>query len=141
MSSEKKILISMDESNNIPSSFSVVLYKDIETLEDESLDELFLSNLLDSFKDSEIIGAFGEVFSKVSVRGKIHIQSIDIDQFCLYFSSRILEFDEKNILYSGQKNIQSMAVLLNIIDKHFPCQVLAKKYVNGYEYYLLLEKK
>lgn len=141
MSSEKKILISMDESNNIPSSFSVVLYKDIETLEDESLDELFLSNLLDSFKDSEIIGAFGEVFSKVSVRGKIHIQSIDIDQFCLYFSSRILEFDEKNILYSGQKNIQSMAVLLKIIDKHFPCQVLAKKYVNGYEYYLLLEKK
>ena len=141
MSSKKNILISAYESKKIPSSFTLVLYKDIETIEKETVDELFLLDLLDWFKESEIILALSEILSKVCAGGKIHIQSIDIDQFCLYFSSRILDFNEKNNLYSGRINIQSMTSLLNIIDKNFQCEVLAKKYINGYEYYILLEKK
>jgi len=141
MASKKNILISAYESKKTPSSFTVVLYNDIETIEKETVEELFLLDLLDYFKDSEIVEVLSEILSKVCTGGRIHIQSMDIDQFCLYFSSRILEFNEKNILYSGQKNIQSMTSLLNIIDKNFQCEVLAKKYINGYEYYILLEKK
>lgn len=141
MSSKKNILISAYESKNIPASFTLVLHKDIETIEKETADQLFLLDLLDSFRDFEIVEVLSEILSKVCVGGKIHIQNIDIDQFCLYFSSRILDFNEKNNLCSGRINIQSMTSLLNIINKNFQCEVLAKKYVNGYEYYLLLEKK
>jgi hypothetical protein len=139
---KNKIFISLFDTSNVPTGYELVLYEDINTIPEKSIQEIFITDLLDYHKDNEINTIIQNISSKLIHTGKLHVQSIDLEQFCIYMVNRVISIDSKYLLFGGKTNIHTLSSIGSIIlnaQKEFRC--LSRKYINGFEYYLELELK
>lgn len=136
-----KYFISTYDTPNYPTGFELVLYTDADKIADNTLDEIFITDLLDNFADEILPQTLDSLLFKLKVGGIIHIQSLDFEQFNWYVSSRALDISNKNMLYDNRTNIQTMSTIERLLlSSQFKLQIQIKKYINGIEYYLRAEK-
>lgn len=138
-----KVFISHYKTIELPSDYTFISSENIHSLENNSVGDIFIGDLFDSMSDDEINKTISEIFSKIEIGGKLHIQSLDIEQFCIYYLNKIVSTEYKNMLYSGGKiNIQTMSSMLRLINSSLrdKYSIFNKKYVNGFNYYIMIEK-
>lgn len=140
----KKIFISNKRTIELPSDFELILYENIDSINNNSIEEIFIGDLFDCFLDDQIKEIIKTIFTKLIKDGKLHIQSTDIEQLALYLVNKIIPIENKNILYTNNRiNIQTMHSLLGLIQQSIDnssFSILNKKYVNGYHYYIVINK-
>lgn len=136
-----KIFVSNYDTPTYPSGFDLVLYKDVDNIADNSLEEIFITDLLDNFSDKKIPPVLDSLIFKLKDKGCLHIQSLDFEQFNTYIWSRALDITNKNMLYDSRTNIQTMSTIEKMLyNTKNKTKILCKKYINGIEYYFKLEK-
>jgi hypothetical protein len=138
MKSQKnnKLFISQYETSNIPTGYDLYLFENLDEIPNHSLEQIFISDLLDGYVDRDIYSILNTVISKLKHNGILHIQSLDLEQFCVYMNHRIIGIERKSILYNNRINIQSLSSLCDILIKNSNITILSRKYVNGFEYYI-----
>ena len=138
-SNSNKLFISLYDTSNIPTGYELCLYANIEEIPAKSLDEIFITDLLDFYSDQQINGIINTLISKLNNNGKLYIQSIDLEQFCIYLVNRGISPQHKYVLFNKKINIQTLSSISTIALSNQSLKCLSRKYVNGFEYYLELQ--
>lgn len=141
MNTQHKIFVSIYDTPNYPSGFDLVLYQDVDNIPDSSVNEIFITDLLDNFPDKKIQLVLDSLIFKLKNNGYLHIQSLDFEQFNACIWTRTLDISNKNMLYDSRNNIQTMSSIEKMLHNiKNTTRILTKKYINGIEYYFKLEK-
>lgn len=134
-----KLFVSNYDTSNVPTGYDLYHYEKLSEINDKSLDEIFISDILDYYTDNNIPAVLSSLIAKIKHSGKLHIQSIDLEQFCFYLSNKVISTDKKYLLFNNKNNIQTLASLCNILLQNRYLQIISRKYLNGFEYYIELQ--
>lgn len=137
---KNKIFFSAYDTSNIPSGYALEYINDINNIKNNTIDEIFLKDIIGSYEDDDIIYFFKEIITKLRSKGIIYIQDIDIEQFCLYLSNKAIHINDKYLLYRNRRNIFSLSQILKILKDIDNISIKQINFVNGYEFYIMVEK-
>lgn len=137
---EQKIYLADNDSYEIPDNFKITSLKDLQAAEEESVDEIFIRSFLGSVSDEKFTEFVQDLLTKTKPDGYIHIQDIDIEQFALYLSNRVLPISSKNILYSDRNNIFYMGFVIERLRAISNVKIVQTNFINGYEFYVKIQK-
>lgn len=141
MQNNKKIFVSHYRHSDIPSGFGLVLLSECDKIKSNSIDEIFLRDVIGSFSDINIDKFIELMVDKLSINGVLYIQDLDIEQTIAYMSKRILPVVEKNILYANNRNnIFYMRQLTQLLQKISNISIEKLNFVNGYEFFIQIKK-
>lgn len=135
-----KIFLSIYDTNHIPTGYQLCKYDELEKIKDNSLTDIFITDLLDYYTDNQIPNIIESIISKLANNGILHIQSIDLEQFAIYLTHKVIPIEHKKMLFGNKNNIQTLSLISNLIIYKYPnIKILLRQYINGYEYYLKLQ--
>lgn len=134
------IFLSHYPTSNIPSNFTIANPTDINGYKNGSLEQVFVKDIIGIFSDENIKQFFEDIISKIKIDGLLHIQDIDIEQFCIYFSRKILPIHYKSFLYNQRNNIFDLHTLIHILRQIKNIHIVQANFINGYEFYIRLQK-
>lgn len=112
----------------------------IDKLKDNSINDIFLNDLLDYNNSNDNITLLNKCIEKLKPNGKIHIQGFDTRAIChglTYGQIDISLF--KNLVFSnGKINIHSIEEIKNILNKEYKNKLVIEKikFLNGLQYYI-----
>ena len=138
---KNNLFISNIQNSEIPDAYREInLENFIEEIDESSVDEIFIKDILGNINDHQIIDFLSTIEEKMKINAIIHIQDIDIEQFCLYISNQILPIKMKNLLYNNRNNVWYMQQIVDSIRTIKNLKILQLHYINGYEFYVRAEK-
>ena len=135
-----KLFLSHYNTINIPNNYTLEIISDPKQFKLDNIDEFFLKDIIGIFDDTEIVSFLKMVVNALAPKGILHIQDIDIEQFCLYVSQKILPITDKNLLYYNRHNIFYMRYLVQILQGFNNISISQLNFINGYEFYIMVEK-
>ena len=135
-----KVFLSHYHTINIPNNYILEVISDPKAFKLDNIDELFLKDIIGICEDTEIASFLKTAISSLSPKGILHIQDIDIEQFCLYMSQKILPITDKNLLYYNRHNMFYMRYLVQILQGFNNISISQLNFINGYEFYIMVEK-
>jgi hypothetical protein len=134
------VFFHIDKPSSLPIGITFDYIKNIETYDNESIDNIYIQDLLDYYSDDQINDFIQVLKSKLKTGGTITIQSIDIKQL-----SRAVTFDEietqlvKQLLYPLKRSIHTLYEIDSIFNG-IDMKAINKKYINLFEYYIVIKK-
>ena len=138
MSSNK--FISSYETESIPEGYELLLYKDIDSVKEKTIDKIYMTDFLDGYSDMKIPEHINILTSKLSDDGELHIQGLDFNKFCSYIHMRAVPWTQKIELYRHRRNCQNLPSVEMLLAST-GIKVTNKRYVNGYYYYICCKKE
>ena len=112
----------------------------IDNYEENSIDNIITQDLFDYLVDDDCITILNKIKKILMPGGLVHLQGTDIKQLSIAVTfDQISTEHVKDILYPYKKNINTMAHIIQMVEA---CgfSVNLKKFMNVFEYYLVLEK-
>ena len=137
---EQRIYLADDDSYEIPDNFKITNLEDLQSAEEESVNEIFIRSFLGSVSDDKFTEFIQDLLAKIKPDGYIHIQDIDIEQFALYLSNRVLPISSKNVLYSDRNNTFYMGFVIERLRTISNIKIVQTNFINGYEFYVKIQK-
>lgn len=136
----KNIFLHMIKPDMIPIDFEFCSLENFDKIEDASIDNLIIQDMLDYIVDGLESDIVSSIHSKMSPGGLLHIQSIDLKQLGIAIAFEDVDISlVKKILYPYKKSIRNMKDAQNLfLANKFNIQ--NSKYVNVFEYYICLSK-
>lgn len=114
-----------------------VSVQELSAIETESVDNLYIMNLLDVLNITDQQGILESCISKLKPNiGQLHIQSTDLKLFCnaVTFDKISLEASQQ-ILYRNRIYMHTMNDIVKLMEaSNLKC--IIKKYINVFEYYI-----
>lgn len=139
-SKTNKIFLSSYQTLNIPNGYTLQLLADSNSLKNNTVDEIFLKDVIGSYDDETIKDFIDKVVLKLKPNGLLYIQDIDIEQFCVYLANKAIHFSDKKLLYKHRNNIFNISQIINIIKNIKSINIQQINFVNGYEFYIMAQK-
>lgn len=136
----QKIYLHLIKPELLPVGYDYLNIDHLDNINDNSLEEIVLNDLLDFFIYSDTTILIDKIISKLKVGGKVSIQSID-----LYHLARSITFEDidldtvKMILYPTRKSIYTIYDMQTEF-KNRQLDIIDKKYINIFEYYIAAQK-
>lgn len=137
---EQKIYLAENDSYEAPDNFEIKNLEQLQSMEDESVDEIFVRSFLGSVSDDKFLEFIQDLLKKLKPDGYIHIQDIDIEQFALYLSSRVMPISAKNVLYTDRSNTFDMGFVMQRLRSVSEIKITQTNFINGYEFYVKIQK-
>jgi predicted SAM-dependent methyltransferase len=128
------------ENSFIPVGSSFDHIVNIDTYENNSIENCMIQDLLDYYTDHEASLVLSLIYKKLKPGGKVVIQAPDLKQIAVAITFN--EIDQKTIkeiLYPDKKSIHSINDICNMILAN-KMHINSKKYVNIIEYYIECQK-
>lgn len=141
MKKKNNIYLSNLDTEDIPNGFELVSVEQFDKLDDDSVDEIFVKDFLGMILEKNISKFLDGLQSKLKASGFIHLQDIDIEQFCLYIANKVIPIETKNILHINRINTWYMSLITQYISTMSNMKICQMNYVNGYEFYVKIQKK
>lgn len=113
----------------------------IDKYEDNSIENILLQDLLDFYIEEETKDILNKICSKLAPDGKIIIQSIDAKLLSIAVAFGDINIGlMKQVLYPYKRSIHTMEEILSLSDS-IDLKPELKRYINIFEYYIVLNKK
>jgi hypothetical protein len=113
----------------------------ISKYEDGSLSSIVIQDLLDFYPEEEMENVLLQIISKLSRGGTLDIQSIDMKMLGVAIAFNDINAElTKQVLYPFKRSIHTMSEIADICTKN-GMDIIMKKYVNIFEYYISSTKK
>jgi hypothetical protein len=137
---QNNLFLSHYNTINIPNNYALEIIADPKELTLKNVDQLFLKDIIGIFDDTGLAFFLKTAIDTLAPKGILHIQDIDIEQFCLYMSQKIIPITDKNLLYFNRSNVFHMRFLVQILQNFNDITISQLNFVNGYEFYIMVEK-
>jgi hypothetical protein len=139
--SDNKIFLHYQKPKIDISEFSFLSVDKLETLDNNSVQEFFILDLLEFFEDNHIDYFLSVIYSKLTNNGKLIIQGLDAYNLCSSMVYKQIDLDTfRALIFSfGKKNIFNIARLDSFI-KNNGFSIEQKKFINGLQYYMQYTK-
>lgn len=135
------VIIHLSEPITIPTNTKFVSFKDIESLDDNSVDNILIQDLLDYILESDIQLILKLLHNKIKTGGTLCVQGLDIKLLCCSIAFDEIDISQINeVLYPNRKSIHTLHQMIKIIDSMGLFDIMIKKYANDVEYFILLQK-
>ena len=138
--SQNKFYISNMDSNDHPDSYTLITLDKFKELEDESVSEVFIQEILGSISDSKLVDFLSLIEAKMAKDSIIHLQDIDVEQLCLYITNRVLPISAKELFYRQRSNIWYMPIIIRAVQSINTFEISQAHFINGYEFYVQIKK-
>lgn len=138
--SQNKFYISNIENIDYPDSYTLISLDKFNALENESVSEVFIHEILGSIGDNKLVSFLSSIEAKMAKDSIIHLQDIDIEQLCLYITNRVLPISAKEIFYRQRSNMWYMPAILQSIQSINTFEISQAHFINGYEFYVQIKK-
>jgi predicted SAM-dependent methyltransferase len=103
--------------------------------------QLFELYKIDYYVGDESLKVLQLIYEKLANEGSIQIQAPDIKQLAVaLLSEELSQNDVRDVLYPSKKNIHSIYDIENMA-KQIGAKITNKKYINVFEYYIVIQKK
>lgn len=136
-----KAFVSHYLTTEIPSNFQILSLSDLDNTSDDSIEEIFVTDVIGGFADHSIGEFFKRLTNKLKVGGHLFVQDIDIEQFSVYLSEKTIPVGQKNILYIHKRtNVFYMRYIVNVIRQIPALKIEQMNFINGYEFFLKIKK-
>jgi hypothetical protein len=125
----------------LPVGTKFVSASDIETVQDNSCEEIYIADLLDYVNYNEAMIILDDLVRKISLGGTLIIQSADL--FLLSSAITFNDIDQqiaKMVLFNNKKTIYNLQEIESEL-KNRNLDILEKKHINIFEYYIKATKK
>jgi hypothetical protein len=133
----KKYFLYNNEPINLIKDFEYCSIKKFIKLKSQSLDEIFIADLLDNIPISQKDELIKDIKDKLKIGGILYIQSLD-----RYASSAAIlnkqvdnNFINTLLFSNGRKTISSMSEIIELLKKH-KFAVDQSKFINGIQYFI-----
>lgn len=136
-----RLFLSHVETAECPKDYELSSLDDLLSLEKNSLDEIFVKEAIGMVSDNKLYSFIENIISKLKPEGILHLQDIDIEQFCLYITNKVLPVSAKNILYTNRINTWHISQITECLSSMPDLQIKQINFVNGYEFYVQTQKK
>lgn len=138
----KDIALLIHEESEYPSNYTEHDLSEIETLADNSCDNIFIGDILDYIPPKDFNNTLDNIVSKTKTNGLIHIQAPDIFQLCWLASRMNLNIDKlRYILYDNQRGIcHTFDEMIDLLNTTANIKIDTASYTNGYEYSISIKK-
>lgn len=135
--SDNKIFLHYHKPKIDIAEFNFLSVDKLETLDNNSVQEFFLLDLLEFFEDNHIDQFLSVIYSKLINNGKLIIQGLDAYNLCSSMVYKQIDLDTfRALIFSfGKKNIFNIARLDSFI-KSNGFSIEQKKFINGLQYYV-----
>lgn len=136
-----KILFSIYPQHNLPQGMKYEDITNIDNYQDNSINSIVINDLLDYYSYNTDYDLLSLIKAKLIVGGSIEIQAPDIEELCIASANLKIGIDTiQSILYGdNKKSIHTIYDIINMLTK-LGLQIIEKKYINIFEYYLLATK-
>jgi predicted SAM-dependent methyltransferase len=125
----------------LPVGTDFVAASDIATINSNSCEEIYVGDLLDYLEYNEAMIILDTLVDKLIVSGSLAIQSADLFLLCSAVAfSDIEQQIAKLILFNNKKTIYNMQEIQTEL-KNRNLDIVEKKYINIFEYYIKANKK
>ena len=134
------IFLHVIKPDNLPVGIVFHNIVNIDTFAQDSLKHIIITDLLNYYADKEIFSILNLIYSKLVAGGQLEIQAPDIKQLGVAIASEEIEIDDvKEILYPLKKSIHSIYDI-ELMLKDIGGLIINKKYINIFEYYIVIQK-
>lgn len=133
----------MYDAMEYPDGYKVYLADKLDTLENNSCDNIYLADTLDYFSIDKTLEFLEQVVSKLKRLGDLHIKAPDLLQLCWYSTRMNIDLAKlRHIIFDTKRKscygIDECILLLNDIKN---LTVESTAYCNGYEYSITAKKQ
>lgn len=136
----KNLFIHIFKPDMIPVGYEFYALENLDLLEDASVDNILIQDLLDYDSDDHADKNLVRIYKKLNTNGKLHIQSIDIKQLSIAIAFDDIEINlAKQILYPYKKSIHTMNEITKMLVQN-SFVIETKNFINIFEYYILCTK-
>lgn len=112
----------------------------IDTHQDGSIDTIIIHDLLDLYENNNINTILNNIKTKIKPGGNLILQSIDLKQMSIAIAFNNIDLQIiKNLLYPFRKSIYTLHEIEKILIDH-GFNIINKRYINLFEYYLVVQK-
>lgn len=125
--------------HNLPNHITYENITNIDNYENNTLSNIIINDLLDFYIYDMEFELLKLIKDKLASGSTIELQAPDINELCI--ASANLKIDTKttkSILF-GRKSIHTIYDILDML-KHLDLQIVEKKFINIFEYYILAKK-
>lgn len=138
----KDIALIINEDTQYPDSYSEHELSDIEQIDNNSCDNIFIGDLLDYIPPKDFEDTLNSIVDKTKTDGLIHIQAPDIFQVCWFGARMNLSMDKlRYILYENQRGFcHTFDEMISLVNKIKNTKIDMASYTNGYEYSISIKK-
>jgi predicted SAM-dependent methyltransferase len=113
----------------------------IDNYQNNTIENIIITDLLDYYVGDESLKVLRLIYEKIANEGSIQIQAPDIKQLAVaLLSEELSQNDVRDVLYPSKKNIHSIYDIENMA-KQIGAKIANKKYINVFEYYIVIQKK
>lgn len=140
MSKDIALVISEDAIH--PSTYKEHLFSELDELNNNSCDSIFLGDLFDYINIDDFMSILNSIIDKVKTNGLIHIQAPDIFQLCWYAARMNLDLSKlRYILYENKrKTSYTFDEMISVLENIENIKITTASYSNGYEYSISVQK-
>lgn len=130
----------IENQNFLPKNISFDSVSNIESHEDESIDNIYIQDLLDYYDHNNTRFILGVIKQKLKKKGLLSIQSIDLKQLGVAIAFGDIDTSlVRNLLYPNKKSIYELYEI-ELLLSEFNFEIITKKYINIFEYHILVKK-
>lgn len=140
MTNNNKIFISHYDTASFPSDYSFVKPTDIQSIKSNSIEHIFIKDIIGLYEDDNLVLFIKSLIDKIKPGGFLYIQDIDIEQFSIYLTNKIIPLEDKRLLYFNRTNIFYIQLILKILRPLKNISINQINFVNGYEFYISIQK-
>lgn len=118
-------------------NFEFVSVSKIKKIKKNSVDEIYIGDLLDYLSSDDGLVILNEIISKLVSGGKLHMQSSDakcLASALLYNNINITIY--KGIIFNNKKNIYTLTEIKNILTNIPNIKISKCKFINAIQYYV-----
>lgn len=132
----KKLFLHLVKPEYIPVGTEYESISNIDNIKDNSCDEISINDLLDFLSYNEMSHILDSLITKLSNTGSLIIQSVDLYQMCSSVTFGDIDLDTiKMVLYQNKKSIYTLYDIETEL-KNRKLNIIEKKYINIFEYYI-----
>lgn len=137
------IAILVNDGIDYPDGYELCLADKLDTLENNSCDNIYLADTLDYLSIDKTIEFLEQVISKLKRLGALHIKAPDLLQLCWYATRMNIDLAKLRyiIFDTKRKNCYSIDECILLLNDIKNLTVESIVYCNGYEYSITAKKQ
>lgn len=137
---KNSIYLHIENNDFIPIGLTFENITNIDSYENESIDEVYIQDLLDFYEEKNCLPVLSLIVKKLNSGGSIVIQSIDLKQLSIAIAfGEVDQQTAKSVLYPSKKSIHYINDILDMLQS-LEMRIEIKKYINIFEYYIQATK-
>lgn len=137
----EKIFFYIDQPSSVPVNVLYNNISNIDNYEDNSIDHIMINDLLDFYTIEISPKILNLLYQKLKTSGLLEIQGLDLKELSLAMAKNAIEPQEAQaLLYRNNRKCMHSIYDIESMLKNIGLDILQKKYINMFEYYILAKK-